>query len=170
MSWVDAQLAVGGHLPASVLPRLRDELGITHVVDLRSERQDDAAQLRALGIELLLLPTDDHCAVHEDMLARGVAWVLDALRSGARAYIHCEHGIGRSVLLTWCLMVARGVAPRTALEQIKRARRIASPSPDQIHALLAFARPYADELPSWDELADIAYAHLRPSRASEGAT
>jgi protein-tyrosine phosphatase len=131
------------------------------VVDVRSEAQHDAALLRAHGLELLRLPTPDHHAISHDMLQTGVRWVRERLERGGRVYIHCQHGIGRSVLLAWCVLVALGRAPRDALTQIKAARVCASPSPAQIHALLDFAGAYTSKLPSWDELAQIAYAHLR---------
>jgi protein-tyrosine phosphatase len=168
-SWLTPSLAVGGRLAPELTSRLLAEFGISHVVDLRSEAQDDPASFREHGVELLALPTDDHCAVSEAMLETGVDWVIDRLAQGGRVYVHCEHGIGRSVLLAWCVLVALGEPPRTALENIKAARTIASPSPAQIHALLGFARRYVTSLPSWDELADIAYAHLRPARARAGA-
>ncbi|MDB4976337.1 MAG: dual specificity protein phosphatase [Myxococcaceae bacterium] len=169
-SWLSPNLAVGGSLSPEVIPLLRQEHGIGFVVDLRSEQQDDRKILQQCGVQLLSLPTDDHCAVSETMLRTGVAWVREQLAQGQRVYIHCEHGIGRSVLLAWCVLVALGEGPRDALVRIKAARSIASPSPAQIHALLAFARDHERELPSWDELAEIAYAHLRaPGAEAESA-
>jgi Dual specificity phosphatase, catalytic domain len=161
LSWLTEDLSVGAAPTVGLIPRLRMDYGIGHVVDVRSEAQHDAAMLREHGLELLQLPTLDHHAISEDMLQTGTRWALDRLERGGRVYIHCQHGIGRSVLLSWCVLVALGQAPRDALMQIKAARVCASPSPAQIHALLHFARRYTSELPSWDELADIAYAHLR---------
>lgn len=166
LSWLGPQLAVGGRIPPELWPTFLPEHGIDSVVDVRSEEQDDIALLSSHGLRLLQLPTDDHCALSEHDLAAGVSWVQERIEGGHRVYVHCEHGIGRSVLLCWCVLVAQGMPPREALVRIKAARAIASPSPAQIHALLAFARAYSDLLPSWDELAEIAYAHLRP-RASE---
>jgi protein-tyrosine phosphatase len=163
-SWITPSLAVGGRLPAALTSHLLRQHGISHIVDLRSEERDDDALFRAHGLTLLSLPTEDHCAVSETMLETGVTWVREQLAAGKRVYIHCEHGIGRSVLLAWCVLVAEWMGPRAALQRIKEVRTIASPSPAQIDALLVFAKRYGRELPSWDELADIAYAHLRPPR------
>ncbi|MDB4987497.1 MAG: dual specificity protein phosphatase [Myxococcaceae bacterium] len=168
LSWIEPRLAVGGALGESSIPTLRDRLGFTHVVDVRSELQDDPELFRAHGMELLRLPTADHHAISEALLTRGVAWVRAQLDAGGSVYVHCEHGIGRSVLLAWCVMVARGESISVALSRIKAARPIASPSPAQIHALLAFARSYTSELPSWEALADLAYAHLRGPSAGSG--
>jgi hypothetical protein len=160
-TWLSDDLVVGGRLAPHLPARLLHEHGIGHVVDVRSEEQDDPVAFSTHGVELLLLPTRDHCAIAPDLLETGVAWVTERLAHGGKVYIHCEHGIGRSVLLSWCVLVALGEPPRDALQRIKAARACASPSPAQIHALLAFARPHVASLPSWDELAEIAYAHLR---------
>lgn len=161
LSWVTPLLAVGGRVASSELARLARELGFHHVVDLRSECCDDERELRGHGLTLLHLPTHDHHAIAVDMLAHGVEWVRMRLTNGERVYIHCEHGIGRSVLLTWCVLVSAGEAPREALLQIKQARPRASPSPVQIEALIAFCRARGQAVASWQELADIAYANIR---------
>lgn len=164
LSWITPLLAVGGRLPEEQLAPLARELGIGCVVDVRIECCDDAERLRAHGIELLHLPTHDHHAIASDMLERGVQWVLEQLQRSSRVYIHCEHGIGRSVLLTWCVLIALGEEPRSALLRIKRARERASPSPVQIEALRAFCARRGLHAPSWDELADLAYANIRAAR------
>ena len=82
---------------------------------------------------------------------------LHELDPDANWLVHCEHGIGRSVLIAACVLVAAGEAPHGALERIKRARAIASPSPVQLEAFMRFcgARGAADL--RFDALAEIAY-------------
>lgn len=165
LSWVTPQLAVGGRVDVVALPRLARELGFRHVVDVRIECCDDERELRQHGLSLLHLPTHDHHAISERMLADGVRWVQERLARDEPVYIHCEHGIGRSVLLTWCVLVSLGEPPREALVRLKQARPRASPSPVQIEALIAFCQARAIAVPSWDDLADIAYANIRTTQA-----
>ena len=165
LSWVTPTLAVGGRIADEQLAVLARELGIRHVVDVRIECCDDIERLRANDLSLLHLPTHDHHAIAGEMIDRGVQWVTAHLERGECVYIHCEHGIGRSVLLTWCVLVALGEQPRTALERIKRARPRASPSPAQIEAFIAYWQARGRTVPSWDELADIAYANIRAARS-----
>jgi protein-tyrosine phosphatase len=139
LSWVTPQLAVGGSFSMDEAAALARELGIARVVDLRDECCDDEEELRRHGVLLLKLPTADCCAVSQDMLDDGVAWVNDHLDAGHRVYVHCEHGIGRSALLLLCVLVARGLRPLDALALLKRARRKASPSPAQLEAFRAWA-------------------------------
>jgi protein-tyrosine phosphatase len=174
LSWVTPQLAVGGSYPASAAEQLARVLGIGCVVDLRVERCDDERALQAHGIELLHLPTRDACAMSLPMLDRGVAWVDEKLDRGLKVYIHCEHGVGRSALLTLCVLVARGDSPLRALARAKAARSQVSPSPEQLEAYrdwLAARRREggALEVPSFDELAWIAYSHWRElAESAEG--
>jgi protein-tyrosine phosphatase len=138
---------------------------------VRSEECDDEHELAACGLELLHLPTDDLQAVSQEALWRGVLWIREGLRCGERALVHCEHGIGRSALVACCALVSLGDSPLAALRRAKSVRWKVSPSPEQIHAYLRWSSDWhararsACPPTSWDELADIAYAHLRPPEA-----
>jgi predicted protein tyrosine phosphatase len=165
------ELAVGAAFPSEAAPRLAAELGISRVVDVRCEDRDDEAVLRASGILLLHLPTEDRCAVSQEMLRHGVAFVNEGIDRGERALVHCQYGIGRSALLALCVLVSRGDAPLDALERAKRARPVISPAPEQLEAFAAFAASVRDArgaawaVPDFEAMADIAYRHLRaPAR------
>ncbi len=172
LSWVTAQLAVGGRFPLQQAERLVRQHDIRHVVDLRVEDCDDEEVLREHGIELLHLPTQDACGVSLPMLDEGVAWVNDKLDRGLNVHIHCQHGVGRSALLALCVLVSRGETALRALARAKGARRVIAPSPEQLHAFRAWlsacrARTGQDlAIPEFDDLAWIAYGHLREA---EGA-
>lgn len=167
LSWITRELAVGGRYPMDAAAYLVRELGIRRVVDVRVEEKDDEEVLRAHGITLLHLPTLDRCAVSIPMLHDGVAWVNAQLAEGHRVYIHCEHGVGRSALVTLCVLVSRGLAPLEALELAKQARPVVSPSPEQLQAFLAWMDEWRREHPApWapptlEQLMIIAYRHLR---------
>lgn len=175
LSWVTSELAVGGSYPSSAAEHLARVLGIGCVVDLRVERCDDERVLREHGIELLHLPTWDTCAVSLSMLDEGVAWVNRKLEEGRKVYVHCEHGIGRSALLVLCVLVSRGAPPLEALTRAKDARSRVSPSPEQLEAYREWIERWTRRegvplaVPTFDELAAIAYRHLRElAEAAEG--
>jgi len=159
LSWVTPQIAVGARFEIGEAAALRAQ-GIARVVDLRTECCDDEEVLRTHGVLLLSLPTEDCCAVSQEMLDDGVAWVRAQLSDGHRVYIHCEHGIGRSVLLTVCVLVDLGFEPLEALAHVKRARAKASPSPEQLEALRTWVSRRADRftVPTLDALGRIAWA------------
>ncbi|WP_242372201.1 MULTISPECIES: protein-tyrosine phosphatase family protein [Anaeromyxobacter] len=168
-------LALGAHFPMGAAARLAQEHGITQVVDVRVEACDDEAVLALHGIRLLHLPTQDTRAISQRMIRDGVAFVTGALARGERVLIHCQYGIGRSALLALCVLVARGHPPLEALSRAKDARPVISPSPEQLEAFLAFCEWHraahdADfPVPTFDELAAIAYRHLRAHASREEA-
>ncbi len=137
MSWVTNHLAVGGRVrPEDIKPLRR--LGITHVVDTRSEYCDDKQALAQEQIELLHLPTRDTFPLTVDQLIQGAEWVQQRMQNGGRVLIHCEHGVGRSVLLTCAVLVYEGMHAQDALQLIQRKRWQAAPNHRQISRLKEF--------------------------------
>jgi hypothetical protein len=174
LDWVTPELAVGGRLPTGAAARLARGVGVSAVVDVRVEECDDEHAYRAHGIAFLHLPTEDRCAVSQQMLDDGVAWILPRLARGERVLVHCEHGVGRSALLALCVLVARGDAPLDALERAKSARSRISPSPEQLAAFTRWVRRWAArtgaeiQVPSSDALGRIAWRHLFPGQEGTG--
>ena len=135
----------------------------------RFARCDDEAMLRRHGLEFLHLPTEDCCAIAPRMIDDGVVWVRARLDRGARVLIHCEHGVGRSALLALCTLVAGGLQPLDAMNRLKTARPVASPAPEQLEAFRSWVTGWRNrtgarfEVPSFDALAWVAYAYVRPA-------
>jgi protein-tyrosine phosphatase len=165
--WIDERLAVGGSFPMDAAEQLARRERIGAIVDLRVEACDDEATLRVHGLEFLHLPTADCCAIAPRMIDDGVEWVRARLDGGTRVLIHCEHGIGRSALLALCTLVAGGAEPLDAMNRLKAARPVVSPAAEQLEAFRAWVgrRRYPTgarfEVPSFEALAWVAYAHLR---------
>lgn len=137
MSWVTKNLAVGGRIrPEDIAAVAR--AGITHVVDTRSEHRDDAQALAKEHIELLYLPTRDTQAMTVEQLMEGAQWVNQRMEQGGRVLIHCEHGVGRSVLLTCAVLVYGGMSAQDALRLIQEKRWQAAPNHKQVVRLREF--------------------------------
>ncbi len=139
MSWVNAQLAVGGRVRPEDIKAL-NVVGVTHVVDTRSEYCDDEQALRAEGIELLYLPTPDTHPLTVDQLLQGAAWTQERIQKGGHVLIHCEHGVGRSVLLTCATLVYGGMSAHEALALVQSKRWQAAPNHRQVARLEEFER------------------------------
>src|SRR2546429_96230 len=131
MSWVNDHLAVGGRIRPEDI-RALGRIGIKHVVDTRAEYCDDREALAQENIELLHLPTPDTHPLSIGQLMQGAVWVNERLDKGEHVLIHCEHGVGRSVLLTCAVLVARGMYASAALDLVKRKRWQAAPNHQQI--------------------------------------
>src|SRR5262249_24518330 len=138
-------LAVGGRIRIEDIKAL-GQIGIKHVVDTRDEYCDDREALARENIELLHLPTPDTHPLTIEQLMQGAVWVNERLNKGERVLIHCEHGVGRSVLLTCAVLVARGIHASAALDLIKRQRWQAAPNHQQIVRLREFEAVYVSRL------------------------
>src|SRR6266851_2412122 len=141
---VTPQLAVGGAFRRRQIKRLRQR-GVTAVVDCRSEAKDDADALKQAGIELLHLPTPDRYGLTYAQMQQGADWVLDRTSKGGRAFLHCEHGVGRGPLMGCAVLVAQGYSAPEALRIIRSARWQALPNDRQLAALLNFEEEWRQQ-------------------------
>jgi protein tyrosine phosphatase (PTP) superfamily phosphohydrolase (DUF442 family) len=143
MSWVTKHLAVGGRIRPEDIKAL-SLVGVTHVVDTRSEYCDDEQALQAEGIGLLYLPTPDTYPLTVEQLNQGATWVQKYIQQGGRVLIHCEHGVGRSVLLTCAALVADGMHAHDALQLVQQKRWQAAPNHRQVARLKEFERAWLE--------------------------
>jgi protein-tyrosine phosphatase len=132
---------VGGRIRPEDI-RALGRLGITHVIDTRSEYADDETALSDEHIELLYLPTQDTYPLSVEQLIQGATWANEKINAGGRVLVHCEHGVGRSVLLTCAILVDTGMHASNALELVKQKRWQAAPNQRQIARLREFEREY----------------------------
>lgn len=137
MSWVTQHLAVGGRIHPQDIAALA-RLGVTAVIDTRSEYCDDARALAEEQIELLHLPTPDTYPLSVEQLRKGAIWAQERMKKGGRVLIHCEHGVGRSVLLTTAVLVYDGMKANDALTLVQEKRWQASPNHRQVIRLREF--------------------------------
>lgn len=139
MSWITPSLAVGGRIRVDDVYALA-ATGITSVVDTRIEDKDEESVLAGYGIELLHLPTVDTTPLTLSQLHLGAEWINQQLHAGRKVLVHCEHGVGRSVMLATASLIARGLSTRDALATVQRKRWQAAPNAHQVRQLLAYER------------------------------
>jgi protein-tyrosine phosphatase len=137
MSWVTKNLAVGGRIRPEDIPALA-RAGVTHVIDTRSERRDDAQALAKEDIQLLYLPTRDTYPLTVEKMMEGAEWVHQAIQKDGRVLIHCEHGVGRSVQLTCAVLIYEEMHAQDALLLVQQKRWQAAPNHKQVERLREF--------------------------------
>ena len=147
MSWITPCLAVGGRIRADDVRALA-ATGINSVVDTRIEDKDDESVLVGYGIDLLHLPTVDTTPLTLPQLHFGAEWINQQLRAGRKVLVHCEHGVGRSVMLATASLIARGLTTREALAVVQRQRWQAAPNAHQVRQLLAYERHLRESSPA----------------------
>jgi protein-tyrosine phosphatase len=138
---VTPRLAVGGAFKKRQIKRLKQR-GVTAVVDCRLEARDDPEALAEVGIAFLHLPTLDRHGFTYEQLHEGVDWVLDHVANGGRAFLHCEHGVGRGPLMACAVLVAQGYSASEALRIVRASRWQALPNDRQLGALLNFEQEW----------------------------
>ena len=158
--WLTGALAVGGCFPIERAEELARDHGIRAIVDLREEDCDDSGRLRAAGIDFLHLPTPDLHPASVERLERGVRFVREPIAGGHKVLIHCQHGIGRSALLSLCVLVEQGLEPLDALAHAKDARELISPSRMQYEGWAQWLRTRGKTAPDYHRFGCIAYRHL----------
>ncbi len=136
---ITPQLAVGGAFRKRQIKRLKQR-GVTAVVDCRKEASDDPVALAASEIAFLHVPTVDRHGFTYAQMEHGVDWVLDHIANDGKAFLHCEHGVGRGPLLTCAVLVAQGHSAPEALRMVRAKRWQALPNDRQLASLLEFER------------------------------
>ena len=123
----------GEQLAADV--RAWTQTGIDTVVSLIEPAEalelgllEEAALCAAGGIEFISLPIAD-CGTPQSSgeVAALVEAICSRLRSGAGVAVHCRAGIGRSGLLTACVLLTLGIAQDEVFATITLARGITVP-------------------------------------------
>ncbi len=113
-----------------------EERGITYSIDMRVEFERSGPDF---GLENHLdLPVEDDEAPTFDQFLQGMNFIETAASQGAKIYVHCAGGIGRSPTLVAAYFIRKDMTLDEALDKIRQARPIISPSPKQLKGLEEF--------------------------------
>ena len=122
VDWITERVATSGaELTAESWRELREETGITAVVNLRSEYQDLFA--RPFPIAYLWLPGTDFTDPEPDQLLMAARFIDTAVAAGRRVLVHCRLGIGRSPTVVAAWLLYTGIPASEAIRQVEEAPR-----------------------------------------------
>lgn len=97
--------------------------GITAVLNIRAEREDDVELYRNHGITYLQLKVLDVTVPSEEMIDVGVEFLHQQIADGRTVLVHCAKGRGRSAtVLAAYLMKYEGLSFAEANEKMKNIR------------------------------------------------
>ena len=124
-------LAIGPALQADGYAQLA-QMGVTHVLDLRSEASDDPEVMRSLGLSWLRVPIDDRLAPTGGQLQEIIEWLrAEGEDREPVLYAHCQGGLGRAPTIAIALLMSRGFTHAEAHRFVVTARSVAAPTPEQ---------------------------------------
>lgn len=113
------------------------ERGITAVVNLRTEFDDEAAGIAPE--RYLYLPTIDDCPPSVAQLQTGVVFIEEEIRRGGSVYVHCGAGVGRAPTMVAAYLVSTGLTTVEAWARIRQVRPFIRPKRAQIAQVRRFA-------------------------------
>lgn len=120
---------LSGRLTFGARPRRPEDLaGVDMVVNLLTDEEIRELSLEWLVFRRFPIP-DRQCPPWPEALRQLLGEVEECLRSGGHVYIHCRAGIGRSGLVTACLLYRLGF--QAVWETLERARGVAVPDTDE---------------------------------------
>jgi protein-tyrosine phosphatase len=121
-NFVTERIAVGGEILS------KDDVdeivgaGITHVIDMRAEFDDDT--LNDNRIAILWLPqVDDGTMRPPGQYRKGIQFALPALSlPNAKVFLHCSAGLNRGPTMCYAILRAFGFSQAEAISRIRAAR------------------------------------------------
>lgn len=138
LHWVDVPWP--GKLALASRPRggdwLVDEMtawrraGIDTVLSLLTPEEEndldlkrEAQEVKAQGMKFAWLPIPDRQVPNSESEVSAALERVDAdLSEGKNVVIHCRQGIGRTGLVSACLLIAKGLTPEIAVKSLSAAR------------------------------------------------
>ena len=122
LNFVTECIAVGGEIDSKADVDQIVNAGITHVIDMRAEFDDDT--LNDHRITILWLPqVDDGTMRPPGQYRKGIQFALMALSlPNAKVFLHCSAGLNRGPTMCYALLRAFGLPPEEAISRIRSAR------------------------------------------------
>jgi protein-tyrosine phosphatase len=121
-NWVTERIAVGGGISSVDDISQLVANGVTHIIDMRAEYDDNV--LADSRVTVLWLPQlDDGSPRPSGQYRTGIRFAFEALtRAGTKVFPHCAAGHDRGPTMCYALLRALGISKDEAIGRIRTAR------------------------------------------------
>lgn len=135
LDWITPNLAIGGEIRDLELLRSK---GISALINLQAEHNDDETRLRECGMEYLRLPIKDGHAPNINQIQKMVDWVNLQSSQGRKIYMHCAAGVGRAPTMAIAFLISMGFTAEEARIQVKMKHVDTDLGPRQVAATIEY--------------------------------
>ena len=146
--WITDRIAQGGQPAIDLInyTMLYGD-GITHVLDF-SGYPLPSEIISLTQPHVIQEPIHDYQLIPHDQLIQCLVLMHDILTQlDTKLYIHCMAGHGRSPTIVWLYLVACGISPEAAQQQIQSKNTNSSPGGEGLvdHTHILFAKKYGQD-------------------------
>ena len=141
MDWITNRIALGGWAETPEKMAAVAKAGITHIIDMTWE-VDDQPLAEPFGIKVLVNATDDDFQ-HKpaELLQKGVAFAKSALQEAqSKLFIHCVAGRHRGPMMALALFASMGWELDDAMRLIAERRPIVDFAPVYVDSVREYLR------------------------------
>jgi protein-tyrosine phosphatase len=143
LTWITDRIALGGGIWNDENMAELASLGISHVINMQIEF-DDEPLAQPYGVTVLHNPTDDDFQPKPArLLQRGVEFAQAALDTPqSKLFIHCAAGVHRAPMMTLAILCAMGWDLDEAKELIQTRRYVVDFADVYVQSVQAFIKQY----------------------------
>jgi protein-tyrosine phosphatase len=149
LTWITDRIALGGGIWNDENMAELASLGISHVINMQIEF-DDEPLAQPYGVTVLHNPTDDDFQPKPArLLQRGVEFAQAALDTPHnKLYIHCAAGVHRAPMMTLAVLCAMGWELDEAKDLIQTRRYVVDFADVYVQSVQAFIKKYLPSMRS----------------------
>jgi protein-tyrosine phosphatase len=143
MSWITGRIAVGGGIWTDDQMALLVNMGITHIINMQIEF-DDNSIAAAYDVKILWNATDDDFQPKPaHLFQKGVDFAMEALdQPDTKLYIHCAAGVHRAPMMTLAVLRSLGYSLDDASNLLESRRNVVDLADVYVRSVEEFMKSY----------------------------
>src|SRR5690348_11909776 len=143
MSWITGRIAVGGGIWTDDQMALLVNMGITHIINMQIEF-DDNTIAAPYEVKVLWNATDDDFQPKPaELFQRGVDFAMEALdQPDTKLYIHCAAGVHRAPMMALAVLRSLGYSLEDASNLLESRRHVVDLADVYVRSVEEFMKSY----------------------------
>ena len=97
--------------------------GVSAIVDLRIEDDDDPIQIEKYSIDYLKIGIVDKGIPSEIQAKEVTNWIHKKINTGSKVFVHCNLGRGRAATMACLYLISKGMTVSDSISLVKKNRK-----------------------------------------------